>query len=64
MNEVTVGSNENIAKVQQSTEDIDCLLDAFWHIFHKVNSEKTLGISEDKVAEIAMEMVKIYYSEI
>ena len=64
MNEVIFDSNENIANIQQSTEDINGLLDVFWHIFYSLKKEEKSGISVDKISEIAMEMVKIYYSEI
>ena len=64
MNEVIFDSNENIANIQQSTEDINSLLDVFWHIFYSLKKEENSGISVDKISEIAMEMVKIYYSEI
>ena len=64
MNEVIFDSNENIANIQQNTEDINVLLDVFWHIFYSLKKEEKSGISVDKISEIAMEMVKIYYSEI
>ena len=64
MNEVIFDSNESIANIQQSTEDINGLLDVFWHIFYSLKKEEKSGISVDKISEIAMEMVKIYYLEI
>ncbi len=53
-----------VAQNEEVHQDVDELVDRFLYIFYRLGVNQARGISPDKMAEVAIEIVKMHYSEI
>ena len=53
-----------MAQNKEVHQDVDELVDRFLYVFYRLGANQARGISPDKMAEVAIEIVKMHYSEI